>query len=81
MAKKKYKLKCFNCGSKFNSKEDVHRMDGYPFCGECEGTWYENQAAHEVYEYEMMEWRREHPGVDYEQWQIDQANIRKYGEY
>ncbi len=81
MPRKKYKLHCFRCGYAFNNKEEVRRVNGMPICEMCEGDYYSNEAEHEAYEYEMMEWRRSHPGVDYEQWQIDQANIRKYGEY
>ena len=78
---KKYKLHCFGCGSKFHSKEDVRRMEGLPYCFECQGDYYSNIAEQEAYEWEMKQWREAHPGQDYEQYQIDQANIRKYGEY
>lgn len=78
---KKYGLHCFGCGELFYNKNEVSRINGYPYCMGCAGEYYSNYAEHEAYEYEMMEWRRSHPGQDYEQYQIDQANIRKYGEY
>ena len=77
---KKYKLHCFGCGSLFYNKKDVCRIEGMPFCGECEGNYYQNKAAMEVYDYELEKWRENHPNMDYEQYQIDQANINKYGE-
>ena len=77
---KKYKLHCFRCGGLIYSKEDVCRVNGYPYCGECEGNYYQDIEALEREEWEMKKWHDEHPGVDYEQYQIDQANIARYGE-
>ena len=78
---KRYKLHCFNCGELFPNKEDVKRVNGLPYCFECHGEYLCNQNEMEIYDYDMKRWMANHPGEDYDQWQIDQANIRKYGEY
>ena len=80
MPKKKYGLHCFNCGSLFYNKEDVCRVKGLPYCGECEGNYYQDIAERDIYEYEEKKWIEENPGVDREQYEIDQTNIHKYGE-
>jgi hypothetical protein len=80
MPKKKYKLHCFGCGHLFHDKTEVGRIDGKPYCGECAWNIYSNEAAMEVYDYEMAKWHRENPGKDYDEYMRDQAYIRKYGE-
>ncbi|GAH50831.1 unnamed protein product [marine sediment metagenome] len=50
---KKYKLHCFGCGMRFNSKKEVHRVNGLPYCFECHGEYLQNEAMMEVYDYEM----------------------------
>ncbi len=77
---KKYKLHCFNCGVLFNSKKEVHRVNGLPYCFECHGEYLCDQNYGEIHEYEMKRWHDEHPNQDYDQYRIDQANIHKYGE-
>ena len=77
---KKYGLHCFGCGILFYNKREVCRLKGMPYCEECIGMYYQDQAAMEVYDYEMKEWHLRHPNQDYEQWQIDRANIARYGE-
>jgi len=78
---KKYKLHCFGCGNLFYNKEEVYRRDGMPYCEECYTYFLIDQEEMERYEWEMKKWHDDHPGVDYEQYQIDQANIARYGEY
>lgn len=78
---KKYKLHCFGCGNLFYDKIDVYRIGGAPYCECCWADYHTSVAEQDAYDYEMKKWHDEHPGVDYEQYQIDQANIRKYGEY
>lgn len=80
MAKKKYGLHCFECGWLFPSKVDVKRINGLPYCDVCQGEYLQNEAMLEVYDYEMKKWQTEHPNQDFDQWQIDQANIARYGE-
>lgn len=63
----KYKLKCFSCGQLFPSKEDVYRVNGYPYCGECIAGYYDDY------------YHEEDPRSDQEK--IDEANIARYGEY
>jgi len=77
---KKYKLKCFGCGLQFRDKTEVHRHNSKPYCDCCYGEILQDMAFADREEYEMEKWHRENPGVDYEQYQIDQANINKYGE-
>ena len=77
---KKYKLHCFDCGQLFLNKKEVHRRDGCPYCEECYTDFLIGIAEAEVYDYEMKQWQENHPNTDYEQYQIDQANINKYGE-
>ncbi|QYW08113.1 Zn finger protein [Lokiarchaeota virus WyrdV1] len=78
---KKYKLRCFNCGELFNEKTEVHRVMGMPNCEACWVEYHTGIAELDAYDYEMKKWHESHPNQDYEQWQIDQANIRKYGEF
>jgi len=78
---KKYKLHCFGCGLLFKNKEEVRRKWGDPYCEVCYTEILIGIAESDAYDYEMREWQRKHPGVDYEQYQIDQANIARYGEY
>ena len=73
-------MHCFRCGYNFRNKGEVKRVNGLPYCDECEGIYYQNQAAMEYEDYEMMKWTENHPNEDYDQWRIDQANIAKYGE-
>ena len=77
---KKYKLHCFGCGNLFYDKKEVHRRDGIPYCEMCYYDFLISQEEMDRYEWEMKKWRDEHPGVDYEQYQIDQVNIARYGE-
>lgn len=81
MPKKRYKLKCFNCGYSFQNREDVCRVRGMPYCGVCEGDHHEGIAMTIEDNYYEEKWAQEHPGVDREQYEIDRAHIRKYGEY
>ena len=86
MPKKSYNLRCFNCGEPFYSKEEVFRVKyltpegkkrSMPICGECMA----NYASAEQERWEDEQWAKDNPGVDREQCEIDQAHIRKYGEY
>jgi len=81
MVKKKYGLHCFGCGQLFYNKEEVHRIGRDPYCECCWADHHTGIAEQQEYDWEMKKWQESHPGVDYEQYQIDQANIRKYGEY
>lgn len=78
---KKYGLRCFGCGDLFRSKEDVHRCDGYPYCEECAGEILSNQASAEYFQFQEDEWHRNNPGVDWEEEQLKQYYINRYGEY
>lgn len=78
---KKYKLHCFGCGNLFYNKKEVHRINGNPYCEGCWADYHTGIAESQAYEWEMKEWYKRHPNQDYDQWQIDRANIRKYGEY
>lgn len=78
---KKYKLHCFGCGWQFDSKKDVYRIMGNPYCEVCWAEYQTGIAEQQAHEWEMKRWQERHPNQNYEEWQIDQANIRKYGEY
>lgn len=80
MPRKRYGLHCFGCGDLFYDKSEVHRRDGCPYCEECHTNYLVGINDADMYEYEMEKWHRNNPEVDYEQYQIDQANIAKYGE-
>lgn len=77
---KKYGLHCFGCGSLFYDKTEVHRLNGIPYCEYCHGDYLQSQAEMYANDYEMKEWYKNHPNQDYEQYQIDRANIARYGE-
>ena len=67
---KKYRLKCFDCGSQFYNKKQVERYEGKPYCGECIANIYQNQAADDYH--------REDTRSDQEK--IDESNYARYGE-
>lgn len=91
---KKYKLHCFRCGILFRNKEGVNRLDGKPYCAECEGEILTSRSEYEIYSYEERKfaekYRRE---VEYckknnlpppetpEEAELRRHLIRKYGEY
>jgi len=74
---KKYGLKCFRCGNKFNNKEEVERIDGISYCGMCMADISDGEHSLFIEE----EWARNHPGQDHEEVLRKEAYLRKYGEY
>lgn len=74
---KKYGLKCFRCGNKFNSKEEVTRIDGMPYCGICMADISDGEYSLFLEE----EWARNNPGREHEEVLREEAYLRKYGEY
>ena len=72
--KKKYGLHCFRCGQLIYSKEDVFRIDGKPYCGECAADFYSEDANR----YHEEQFYKQFPtDQDY----IDHKHRQKYGEY
>lgn len=79
--KKGWKLKCFKCKDPIRKGEQFFHTR---FEILCEGCGYErigDQAAAEHERYLMEQWSKNHPNEDFDQWQIDEANKHKYGEY
>lgn len=78
---KKSKMKCFNCGELLAMYEYYFKSGNSIYCEECGVNIL--QGEEEMYREEvyMKEWRKQHPNESFDQWQIDQANLRKYGEY
>lgn len=81
-----YSLHCFRCKCHLKSKSEVHRLgngryDSKPLCEECYGEALGNRADAERERYEEERWQKAHPGQNLEDWLIEQAYLRKYGEY
>ena len=78
--RRNYNMHCLQCGyTLFLCPAEFIRVysDKKPVCGECIAD--KSQAEH----YQALEdqWLRNHPGVDFDQYQIDEANKLRYGEY
>lgn len=75
MAKKRYKLHCFRCGSEIYCKEDVYRNSkGYPICGEC-------MVCIAEADYNLVQEEEFYKQFPTDQDYIDYKHKQKYGEY
>jgi hypothetical protein len=78
---------CYHCGKVDNACKcvcSVCKEGGVmivqgnpPICLECA----ENEAESQRLEYEEWKWAKEHPGKSREEYEYEQALLRKYGEY